>query len=541
MTQVPAELQLSSPPPEEAGLAAVQAEPVPDLAAGARPPAADGDDPPDDPQPGSAGDRLAALVAWARNAVAESPSWLTSMVVHAVLLLILALTTMPLPRFEDLKNLVVTTPGPGEEALDDFPLETETEQPAALPDDLMASSPSTVESIAVSPLADLDAAPASIDLSDLGADTAPRTDLLQQSGVIGGTGVSGRGAASRGALVRQRGGSDASERAVALALVWLAEHQMPDGGWSFDHRLGSCQGRCRNPGAAVEARRAATAMALLPFLGAGQTHKEGKYKTTVSRGLYFLLQSMQATPIGGSFYEKQGRLYSHGLASIAVCEAYAMTRDKDLFEPARQAISFTCGAQDQLGGGWRYEVGQPGDTSAVGWQLMALKSAHMAYLDVPGVTVQRANKFLDSVQKPNGMYGYTDGGGGGPGTTAVGLLCRMYLGWKRDHPQLRAGVAYLDRLGPDPNNMYYDYYATQVMHHFEGEEWKRWNKKMRDHLVNTQAADGHERGSWFFEDPHGMALGGRLYSTSLATMILEVYYRHMPIYGKDSTENEFPD
>jgi hypothetical protein len=89
--------------------------------------------------------------------------------------------------------------------------------------------------------------------------------------------------------------------------------------------------------------------------------------------------------------------------------------------------------------------------------------------------------------------------------------------------------------------MYYNYYATQVMNHFEGEEWKRWNRKMRDHLVNTQASQGHERGSWFFEDPHGAALGGRLYSTSLATMVLEVYYRHMPLYGKDSTENEFPD
>lgn len=540
MTQASAEPVSSSPDAGSNGVGSLPGG-IPEVTVSAAPapgaPMAESKTPPEN-EPASEG--ASGLVAMVRNAVAESPSWLTSMVVHAVLLLILALTTMPLPKFEDLKNLVVTTPGPNEEAIDDFPLETQADE-ATPTDDLASVAPSTVESVAVSPLADLDAAPASIDLSDLGADSALRTDLLQQSGVVGGTGIAGRGAAARGALVRQRGGSDASERAVALALAWLAEHQMADGGWSFDHRLGTCQGRCGQFGVAVEARRAATAMALLPFLGAGQTHKEGKYKTTVSRGLYFLLQSMQATPIGGSFYEKQGRLYSHGLASIAVCEAYAMTRDRDLFEPARQAIMFTCGAQDQIGGGWRYEIGQPGDTSALGWQLMALKSAHMAYLDVPGVTVQRVNKFLDSVQKPGGKYGYTDNGGGGPATSAVGLLCRMYLGWKRDHPQLRAGVAYLDQLGPDPNNLYYNYYATQVMHHFEGDEWKRWNKKMRDHLVNTQATDGHERGSWYFEDPHGAALGGRLYSTSLATMILEVYYRHMPIYGKDSTQNEFPD
>ena len=118
----------------------------------------------------------------------------------------------------------------------------------------------------------------------LGADTAPRTDLLQQSGATGGTGVSGRGAAARGALVKQRGGNDASERAVALGLAWLAEHQLPDGGWSFDHRLGACQGRCGQPGAATEARRAATAMALLPFLGAGQTHRDGSLGSWTSRG-----------------------------------------------------------------------------------------------------------------------------------------------------------------------------------------------------------------------------------------------------------------
>jgi len=492
-----------------------------------------------------------------RSAVAESPSWLTSMVVHGLFLVVLAVLTVPM-QLKELSNLVVTAPGKGNEAFDDFPLDGSTGMQSSS-EELAAGAPApTADPLALAPVtADFAAAPSADfgGVADFGVGTAAPTDLLQSGGGIGGvsglegvgsgsgkgSGLAGRGPQARVAMVRERGGNDASERAVALSLIWLAEHQMPDGGWNFDHRLGSCQGRCGQFGGAAEARRAATAMALMPFLGAGQTHKEGKYKNTVSRGLFFLMKSMQFSPLGGSFYEKHGRLYSHGLGSIAICEAYAMTRDRDLFEPARLAITFICRAQDQVGGGWRYEVGQPGDTSVVGWQLMALKSAHMAYLDVPKVTVQRANLFLDTVQKPDGGYGYTDNTGGSPATTAVGLLCRMYLGWKHDHPQLKAGVAYLDKLGPDPNNMYYNYYATQVMHHYEGDEWKRWNKKMRDHLVTTQAMDGHERGSWFFNDPHGAAMGGRLYSTALGAMVLEVYYRHMPIYGKESTENEFPD
>ncbi|MAR12971.1 MAG: hypothetical protein CL681_23765, partial [Blastopirellula sp.] len=198
-------------------------------------------------------------------------------------------------------------------------------------------------------------------------------------------------------------------------------------------------------------------------------------------------------------------------------------------------------AQDPVGGGWRYQPKQPGDTSAVGWQLMALKSGHMAYLQVPPVTVQGAMRFLDSVQSDSGAkYGYTSPGSG-QATTAVGLLCRMYLGWKKDNGALHRGVEFLSQKGPSANNMYYNYYATQVMRHFEGEMWDKWNTKMRDSLVNSQIKRGHEEGSWHMgRGDHGSERGGRLYCTSMATMILEVYYRHLPIYGKQAAEEDFP-
>ena len=167
----------------------------------------------------------------------------------------------------------------------------------------------------------------------------------------------------------------------------------------------------------------------------------------------------------------------------------------------------------------------------------------MAYLRVPPQVVKKAFDFLDSVQGESGAtYGYT-GPGNGDATTAIGLLCRMYLGWKKDNPALQRGVKILSNKGPSEGNMYYNYYATQVMRHYEGEEWKKWNSVMRDQLVNSQAQKGHEEGSWFMGKggDHGSHSGGRLYCTALATMVLEVYYRHMPIYKTQSVDEDFPE
>jgi hypothetical protein len=364
--------------------------------------------------------------------------------------------------------------------------------------------------------------------------------LYKEIGSFSGTGLDGRGAGARKGMVAKYGGNDASEAAVAAALRWLAAVQMADGGWSFDHRIGPPASPARmadHSGTLTEARNGATAMATLPFLGAGQTHVEGSYKGTVKGGLAYLMTHMKRD---GGMHEGGGSMYSHGLASIVLCEGYAMTKDKMLMAPAQGAVNFIVYAQDPVGGGWRYQPKQAGDTSVVGWQLMALKSAHMAYLQVPANTVRGAIKFLDTVQANSGaQYGYT-APAGSPTTTAVGLLCRMYLGWKKENEALQNGVKFLAAQGPSNNNMYFNYYATQVMRQNGGEHWDGWNKKMRDHLVNTQAKDGPAKGSWFFEGGHGAESGGRIYNTSLATMILEVYYRHMPIYQEAATKEDFP-
>lgn len=345
--------------------------------------------------------------------------------------------------------------------------------------------------------------------------------------------LGGRGKEMRAKLATEGGGTPQSEDAVAHGLRWLQAHQNDDGSWDFDLKQCPCKGRCEDSGHEASTA-AATAMALLAFLGNGQTQREGEYQETVQKGLYYLCSRMTITANGGSFMENNEKgMYAHGLASIAVCEAYAMTREKNLENYAQQAIDFIVFAQEKKGGGWRYHPGMPGDTSVSGWQIMALKSGQMAYLNVPQDTIYRATRFLDSVEFNHGaQYQYQPRAKEGKEMTmtSVGLLCRLYTGWSLEHPGIEQGVKVLAKQGPSRDNMYYNYYATQVMHQWGGPEWRDWNYMLRDYLVRTQSHEGHESGSWHFNGSWA-APGGRLYNTTLAVMTLEVYYRHLPLYG----------
>ncbi len=474
----------------------------------------------------------------------EVPAWGISMLFHIVALLLMALvvgetilmekpaiiTSTPTVEEEDFTEVEVATPGAPES----------TDEPTP---DVSVAAEVIVEPVTVSMADEVEAAPLAVELVEFGDQSAPTGDILSTLGAVGGKAAGGLGGrANAGKMAAGGGGGGATESAVDRALKWFAAHQLPDGSWSFNlEQCPSCAGKCSHAGKDGRAERGgATAMALLPFLGRGYTHREGPYKKQVEGGIAFLVQL--AMKQNGKAYENGGNLYSQGLAGIAMSECYAMSQDERLAAPTQAVLNYIMEAQDPTGGGWRYNPRQAGDTSATGWQIMALKSGNMAYLNINPVSVKKAVAFLDSVQgdEYGGTYGYAS-----PGkthsTTAVGLLCRMYLGWKKDHPGIQEGAAYLAKHGPT-DNLYYSYYATQVMHHMEGDLWKAWNEKMKKLLLESQSTKDHEAGSWYEGvdgGGHGVVQAGRLYTTSLATMMLEVYYRHMPMYRNEVADDEF--
>jgi hypothetical protein len=325
--------------------------------------------------------------------------------------------------------------------------------------------------------------------------------------------------------LRQDGGTKDSEAAVVRGLRWLKRNQLPNGSWKLD-------GNFNDRGQPNDT--AATAFGLLPFLGAGKTHKVQKdnpYHQIVDKGLQFLIgeQDGQTGNLGGG-------MYAHALATIVLAEAYGLTQDRKLREPAQLAVNYIVKAQHGQGG-WRYAPVQAGDLSVTGWQVMALLTGRMAGLDVPVVTFRKANIFLKSCwNNANEGYGYIGPDNPTPTMSAVGLLLRQYLnGWGPKEARLLKGID--NHLVPNPpgasKNMYYYYYATQVMHHLGGERWQGWNLRMRHLLVKTQnKTKGPNSGSWSSEgDAHGPA-GGRLMITSLSLLTLEVYYRHVPLHRR---------
>ena len=295
-------------------------------------------------------------------------------------------------------------------------------------------------------------------------------------------------------LGRRKGVPDGSgrfrdgDRAVAAALDWLARHQGPDGGWLLDYRQ-----RCKDPSCTgvgdSRSEAAATAMGVLPFLAAGHTHQPRcHYQKVVKAALGWLLSHQKPT---GDLSAGGLQMYSHGLATIALCEAYGMTGDSKLRLPAQAALHFIEAGQDPDTGGWWYaHLQRGGDTSVFGWQLMALKSGLMAGLEVKPASLERARRWLDGVGKgaSKGLFSYRPGVPSSNTMTAVGLLCTQYLGASRGDPRIVEGTAFLMANLPalEARNVYYWYYAAQVMHNQQGPTWDQWNRRMRRILVHRR-------------------------------------------------------
>ncbi len=462
-------------------------------------------------------DQIASLV------IENSPPWLFSMAFHMLMLIVMGLIVyVNIPT----KPIKLEASISAEKLGDQLDIDTSLGKPKVK---------TTAEDLLITPdklpLVDNPlAAPSDLNMFPEGTITSSDVKAAQI-----GMALTGReeGSAKKG-LIGLGGGTDTTEAAVHRGLAWLARNQARDGSWSLAGPYADGV-----PFEGLDNKTAATAMALLAFQGAGNTHRGGKYQKNVVHGWRWLIAQQDSTGCFFQFGPNSHRFYTHAQCSIALCELYGMTKDEKYKAPAQRAIDY-CVKTQAPPGGWRYNPNMDSDVSVTGWVAMALQSARMAGLKVPKDTLSRLGQFLDKVAQNDGArYPYQRYGDVRLSMTAEALLMRQYLGWKHDDPRLAAGVKWIterDNLVNFDRNrdVYYWYYATQVAHNMGGDAWKRWNRVMCKALPDQQVPHGKEAGSWDPNRPipdQWSSNGGRLFVTCLSIYMLEVYYRYLPIYS----------
>jgi len=359
------------------------------------------------------------------------------------------------------------------------------------------------------------------------------------------------------------GGTLESEAAVRRGLDWLARHQSLDGHWGSDALHARPDGRCKEgdvcPGGGAEHRTAVTGLAVLAFQAGGHyDFNDAEYSECVRHGLDWLVLHQQ--PDGCLLDREHGtrasEMYEHGIATFALADACEMAASlqrepNDRYRQATQkAVQFIHYAQHD-DGGWRYfsdDRQNPSDVSVSGWQVLALKAAHRAGVsEVSQDCITRMEGFFKRCEdRATGRTLYQPGHDlHTDAPTAIGMLVHQFILEQPDSPLVVSGAKHLaaeaeasfksgrkqpkkrKQFAAAPGDYYTFYNGTLAMFQAGGQPWKRWNDVVRDTLVDRQCDEdeGCRRGSW---DPVGLwgPQGGRVYSTALAVLTLEVYYRY---------------
>jgi hypothetical protein len=413
----------------------------------------------------------------------------------------------------------------------------------------------------------------------------------------------GRRAGGRGGKGRGGGATQGTEKAVLEGLRWLVRHQNEDGSWGGEELRTHCaEGKSCIPAdhaLTPHFNEGLTGLALLCFLGAGLNYdskqtvvdtamgKRYRMGEVVTKGLKYLKDRQRED---GSFAETRGLLYNDILATMALTEAYGLSKNRAWKAPAEKAVAYIVAAQKknpEQGNrlwGWRYygqqEIdadkasGKISDTdhylasldvdiSVTCWAVMALKSAELSGIEVPHDAYDGAMAYTEWVSKPDGFVGYTapEGAGqkvGGPGSdlydyhvgtmSALSMLVRTFSRKTLDDPFLESAakqiVQDLPEVTKDKRSIdyYYWYYASMALNQFDGPDsprknskyWGPWNEAMKDAVLELQdkseERDGCARGGWLIDDRWSHA-GGPIYNTAMSTLTLEVYYRFENAFG----------
>lgn len=370
-------------------------------------------------------------------------------------------------------------------------------------------------------LADVDERKVDFDLysADLAGDTLPDLIVERQLSMLYSL---REGALADADVMAKLGGSASTEAAVDKALAYLASQQEEDGRWDIS-RTGGQRGH----------DVAATAFSLLAFYGRGERHDRAcTYQEQVKRGLDWMLaqQNGASGDLRGS-RPQQNAMYDHGIAALALVEAYGVTKDPALRPRAQASIDFIVESQHEEGG-WRYRPGERGDLSVSGWMVMALASGEFSGIPIPAKTQAGVLDFLELVSggKEGGSYGYTDGPGTGnsrkDAMNAVGFFCAQLTGASSNAARAFESGLILDQAGFKLADIYYAYYGTLAAYQNQGPVWRKWMKTMQAAFIEAQTPDG----SWEHSGPHASAMGKAI-GTALVALCLEAHYRYTPLYG----------
>ena len=335
-----------------------------------------------------------------------------------------------------------------------------------------------------------------------------------------------RGGQARAAAIMEKGGKKESEEAVLKGLKWLVEHQNPDGSWG-----GAYQG-------------AMTGFAMLTFLGHNELPNSPDYGPTVEKGLNWLLENGKKNDgrmnMAGAF--DQPGVYAHAIATYALGEYYGMTKDERAADLFKKAVAYIVAGQGP-DGGWMYAYDKSeSDTSVSGWQIQALKAAHLSGLNMDGVdgALDKAMLNLKRVQADDGSFGYRKPAPGSYSLTGAGVLCTYF--WKQEKDKsVNKGIEFMmketDKGHPldyhhETADLYCWYYNTQACLMVGGGAWTKWNSRFQEQLYKNQNPDGSwpplagkSPGGELQRDPEGV---GPVYRTCLCVLMLEVFYRYSP-------------
>jgi hypothetical protein len=487
-----------------------------------------------------------------RELVRNSPYVGVSLLMHALVLLVFMNLAAPIPMPDPDKPTIRATPR-------DLTPPIPPEPPEPLEDLQPVDQPDLPDDVA------MDDPDPTLDPTDVPSDhpSDEPFDNPTAANVIGlGPGDIGR--PGRGSKVGNRGKGNGGPYAqnIAAALDWLARHQHPDGHWSSEGFSDECSAdaqACTGRGR-VHHDVGVTGLALLAFLGAG--HRDGgggPYADVVKDGIRWLVDVQ----------DQEGRYaasnvstatYDHFLGTLAMVEAYALGGRNQTKHSARRAIAWA--EQHRTpGGGWRYldrndpEMQlHPSDVSVTGWAVMALSLAKDVGLDVDPVALEDALLLVDELTDAAGRTGYVEPGSGpsrpvaraerypadqSEAMTAVGLLCRLFLDPGSTRTDLDSAgdvdrgvdlvlglpILWDEDQAPGRIDFYYWYAATYALFQRGGASWKRWEPGL-DVVATHQLAEGDPRGSWDPSPDVWGGEGGRVYSTALLTLMLQVHTRY---------------